>query len=97
MKTPTKAELYAQIDVLQKEVLELRAQLDAQKHKYWLDNTGKAKRVLFDSVPFTVLQINRLTLDHVDSTGYWFSFNVDKDQTRQTYCVRHADLEEELI
>lgn len=94
MKKPTKAELYAIIDSLEKENAKLQEQLDAQKQKHWLEHQGEARRVLFESVPFTALQIRKLMLDHVDNTGYWFTFNVDKDETRQTYCVRHTDLED---
>lgn len=93
MKPPTKAELYARISNLEKENIKLQEQLDAQKQRYWLDHQDEAIRVLFESVPFTVLQIRKLMLDHVDNTGYWFTFSVDQDKTRQTYCVRHADLE----
>lgn len=92
MKTPTKAELYAQVAALEKENIRLQAELDAQKQRYWLDHKNEAVRVLYESVPFTVLQIRKLVLDHVDSTGYWFTFNVDRDETRQTYCVRHSDI-----
>jgi hypothetical protein len=93
MKTPTKAELYAQVVALEKENIRLQAELDAQKQRYWLEHRGEAKRVFYESVPFTVLQIRSLVLDHVDSTGYWFTFNVDLDETKQAYCVRHSDIE----
>lgn len=92
MKTPTKAELYARVAVLEKENIRLQAQLSAEKQRYWLEHQGEARRVLYDSVPFTALQIRKLMLDHVDSTGYWFTFNIDRDESRQTYCVRHADI-----
>lgn len=95
MKTPTKAELYARISHLEKENIKLQEQLDAHKQRCWLERQGKARRALFESVPFTVLQIRKLMLDHVDDTGYWFTFSVDSDETRQTYCVRHTDLEDE--
>ena len=95
MKTPTKAELYAQIEALERENIKLREELDAEKERRWLEHKREAIAVLFDSVPFTVLQIWNLVLDHVDSTGYWFTFNVDhKLGQKQTYCVRHTDLEE---
>ena len=92
MRTPTKSELYARISSLEKENIKLHEQLNAQKQRYWLDHQGDARRALFESVPFTVLQNRKLMLDHVDNTGYWFTFSVDKDETRQTYCVRHTDL-----
>lgn len=97
MKTPTKAELYARISNLEKENIKLQEQLDAQNQRYWLDHQDEARRVLFESVPFTVLQIRKLMLDHVDNSGYWFTFSVDRDEARQTYCVRHADLEYKSI
>lgn len=94
MEAPTKADLYARISHLEKENIKLQEQLDAHKQRYWLEHQGEARRVLFESIPFTALQIRKLMLDHVDGTGYWFTFSVDKDETRQTYCVRHTDLED---
>jgi uncharacterized small protein (DUF1192 family) len=38
MKTPTKTELYEQVAALTKENIRLRAELDAQKQRYWLDH-----------------------------------------------------------
>jgi hypothetical protein len=92
MKAPTKAELYAQIEALTKENIALQEKLDAAKRKRWLDRKDQATTALFQSIPFTIFQVRKLTLDHVDESGYWFSFNVDDDKTRQTYCVRHTDL-----
>ena len=94
MKTPTKAELYAQIDALTKECAKLQEQLDVAKRERWEQLKGKAKRIFYEHVPFTVLQVRKLMLDHIDDSGYWFTFNVDRDETKQTYCVRHVDLEE---
>lgn len=94
MKVPTKDELYAQVKALEKENIKLQEQLDAEKQKRWLEHQGRAKRVLYESVPFTVLQIHKLRLDHVDSTGYWFVFVAEPDNSTQTYCVRHTDIEE---
>lgn len=92
MKAPTKAELYAQIEALTKENIALQEKLDAEKHERWLDRKDQAMTVLFQSVPFTIFQVRKLLLDHIDESGYWFTFNVDDDETRQTYCVRHTDL-----
>ena len=33
--------------------------------------------------------------DHVDGSGYWFSYELTNDHRRQVYCVRHADLDGE--
>ena len=96
MKVPTKSELYAQVEALTRENIKLRNELDAEKRRRWLLRKDEAKRMLYASVPFTVLQIRKLMLDHIDDSGYWFTFNVDSDETRQTYCVRHTDLEENV-
>lgn len=31
--------------------------------------------------------------DHVDGSGFWFSYELTHDHRRQVYCVRHADLD----
>ena len=94
MKTPTKAELYAQIEALTRENIKLREELDAEKQKRWHARQREAQAILFNSVPFTVLQMRKLMLDHIDDSGYWFTFNVDNEESRQTYCVRHTDLDQ---
>ena len=94
MRVPTKHELHTQIAILTLENEKLRNQLDAEKHKRWTQCKDEAKRIFYEHVPFTVLQVRKLMLDHIDDSGYWFSFNVDREETRQIYCVRHVDLEE---
>lgn len=92
MKQPTKAELHAQIAALTRENIALQEKLDAEEQKRWLENKGKAIAALYNLIPFTVLEVRKLILDHVDKAGYWFSFNVDNYAERQTFCVRHTDL-----
>jgi len=92
MKAPTKAELYAQVEALTKENIALQERLDAEEHKRWIENKDKAIIALYHLIPFTMLQVRKLLLDHVDKSGYWFTFNVDNYSERQTFCVRHTDL-----
>lgn len=92
MKTPTKAELYAQIDALTRENIRLQEQLEAEERKRWIENKDKATIALYNLIPFTVFEVRNLMLDHIDKSGYWFTFNVDNYGERQTYCVRHTDL-----
>jgi len=92
MKTPTKAELYAQIEALTRENIALQEKLNAEKYKLWLANQDKAIIALYNLIPFTVFEVRKLLLDHIDDSGYWFTFNVDNYAERQTYCVRHTDL-----
>lgn len=37
--------------------------------------------------------IKNVRLEHVDAAGYWFSYELEHDSRRQTWCVRHSDLE----
>lgn len=92
MKAPTKAELYAQIEALTRENIALQEKLDAEEQKRWLEQKSKAIGALYNLIPFTVLEVRKLILDHVDKSGYWFTFNVDNYAERQTFCVRHTDL-----
>lgn len=92
MKPPSKAELYAQVEALTRENIALQEKLDAEEQKRWLDNKGKAMIALYNLIPFTVLEVRKLMLDHVDKVGYWFTFNIDNYAERQTFCVRHTDL-----
>ena len=92
MKTPTKAELRAQVDALTRENIALQEKLDAEEQKRWLEQKGKAIIAFRNLVPFTAFEVRNLTLDHVDKSGYWFTFNVENYSERQTFCVRHTDL-----
>lgn len=31
--------------------------------------------------------------EHVDAEGYWYTYELVNDDRRQTWCVRHSDLE----
>lgn len=34
-----------------------------------------------------------IRLEHVDESGYWFSYELEQDSRRQTWCVRHWEVE----
>lgn len=36
----------------------------------------------------------KLRFEHVDAAAYWFTFELVNDDRRQTWCVRHSDLED---
>ena len=38
-------------------------------------------------------ELCNVQLDHIDKVGYWFSFDLPQDKRRQTWLVRHSDLE----
>jgi hypothetical protein len=91
MKAPTKAELYAQIEALIKENATLYERLNAEQ-KIWFNNRDMAFIMFYRLIPFDKKDIYNLTLEHIDYVGYWFTFEICNDSTRQTYCVRHTDL-----
>ena len=92
MKTPTKAELYAQVDALTRENIELQEKLDAEEQRRWLENKDRAFEVFHGLVPFLKREMVNVTLSHIDKAGYWFTFELINDSTKQTFCVRHTDL-----
>ena len=53
----------------------------------------KAVTVLYEQLrPMYGDRIFNVSLEHVDESGYWFSFELIGDARRQTWCVRHGDL-----
>lgn len=92
MKSPTKAELYAQINALTKENIALQEKLEAEERERWNKLKDRAFEVCRVLIPFPNRIVQFLTLEHIDKAGYWFSFELINDDTRQTFCVRHTDL-----
>ena len=92
MKAPSKAELYAQIDALTRENIAMQERLDAEERERWNKLKDKALEVFYKKVPFFSSEMYFVQLDHIDKAGYWFTFELWNDSTKQTYCVRHTDL-----
>lgn len=86
MKKPTKKELYRQID-------QLIAERDREKRAAWERRIPKA-RAVFDSTVGKVFpgMLRFVELEHIDEAGYWFTFQLINDDTRQRYAVRHYEL-----
>ena len=95
MKVPTKDELRAQVAALTRENNKLQEQLEAEERKRWQERKDDAFEAFYDAVPFMKHEICIVTLEHIDKAGYWFTFELRTDNRKQTYCVRHADIEEE--
>ena len=36
--------------------------------------------------------VRNVLLEHVDEAGYWFSYELEQDSRRQTWCVRHWEV-----
>lgn len=92
MKSPTKDELRAQINALQRENIRLQDKLDAEERERWYKKKDQAVSMFYRLVPFFPRDIVNLDLDHIDKAGYWFNFEIINDSRKQTYCVRHTDL-----
>lgn len=98
MKTPTKAELYAQLAELQKLNAKLANELEAEKRARWNKRIPGAveecQRYLNTVFPGAIFA---LQYEHVDASGYYFTFELVNDARRQTYCVRHSDIGNEEV
>lgn len=92
MKVPTKAELYAQLEALTRENIVLQDKLDTEERKRWYELKDKAFEIFYKLVPFPKRTMQFITLEHIDKAGYWFTFELIHDDTRQTFCVRHTDI-----
>ena len=91
-KAPTKAELYSQVDALTRELTTLQDKLDSEERDKWCTLKDRAFELFYELTPFNKGTVQFLTLEHIDKVGYWFTFELVNDSTRQTYCVRHTDL-----
>ena len=98
MKVQSKDELRQQINELMKQNAKLRADAEREKRIIWERNIPIAMKSLFRQLtPIFGQMICKVTLEHIDSAGYWFTFELFNDSRRQTYAVRHADLAIDLV
>lgn len=93
MKTPTKAELYSQIAELQKQCTKLQETIERDQRKEWERRRPDAVAFFYKVMERTFPgMVKNVQLEHIDSGGYWFSFELINDDRRQTYAVRHTDI-----
>lgn len=92
-KKLTKKELEAQLVAEAREKAKLQAEVDALKQKEWKEQLSlaftKVKEVLTKAFGGTV---HLLRFEHVDEAGYWFTFELTNNSTRQTYRVGHDEI-----
>lgn len=93
-RAPKKAELYAQIERLEQQNQMLSDELERGRRQEWEKRIPEAtevmKEFLREKFPCTWC---KLRFEHVDAAAYWFSFELVFDDRRQTWSVRHSDLE----
>ena len=92
-KKLTKKELKAQLEAEVREKAKMQAEIDELKQKEWREHLSlaydKVKEVLHKAFGGTVLL---LRFEHADDSGYWFTFELANDSTRQTYRVGHDEI-----
>lgn len=91
MKKPTKSELYERIKYLEGENERLRNELQREQRKIWEAKKPEAHNEFFRAVNSLFGTIKNANLDHIDEAGFWFSFELENDERRQTYVIRHTD------
>lgn len=93
-KRPTKGELYEQIDRLEEQNRKLSDDLERDRRRAWELRIPEAAMVMLrflnDKFPGTWCNVR---FEHVDAAGYWYTFELVNDSRRQTWSVRHSDLE----
>lgn len=92
-KKLTKKELEAQLKAEAKEKAKLQEEIDELKQKEWKEHLSIAfenvKEILHNAFGGLV---TLLRFEHVDGSGYWFSFELINDRTRQSYRVGHDEI-----
>lgn len=92
-KRPSKGELLQTIAQLEKENRRLTAEAEAAEREQWERKKPQACEHFHKTIngifPGMVCKV---TLEHIDRGGYWFTFELKNDPRRQTYAVRHNEL-----
>ena len=92
-KKLSKKELEAQLREEAKEKAIMQAEIDELKQREWKEHLslafGEVTRVLHNAFGGTVYL---LRFEHVDASGYWFTFELTNDSRRQTYRVGHDEI-----
>lgn len=93
MKVPSKSELYEQIANLERQNAKLIEEKNRKRMKEWENKLPNAYEAFWkfanSSFPNLVIKVS---MEHIDTVGYWFTFELINDDCRQTYVVRHTDL-----
>lgn len=58
-----------------------------------MKNVEKAVEVLTADLNAKYDSVMNIRLEHIDEAGYWFSYELAQDDRRQTWCVRHGEVE----
>lgn len=92
-KRPSKQELYNLLSAQQAENIRLVEKMNAEQIKEW----ERFLHIAFEKVREHLTLhfgnlVRLLKYEHCDKSGYWFTFELVNDNTRQTYCIRHHEI-----
>lgn len=92
-----KAEMQKQMEFLERENRRMREEIARQQQAEWDKLRPKATEIFHKEMNKIFPEmVCKVTLEHIDSGGFWFTFELKNDSRRQTYAIRHTDLEDRL-
>ena len=98
MKKPTKKELYEKLNELNKIQLdEQKRKEQEQTKKYMLYYEGAYKKLREVLINAFSGSFSMIKFEHVDGAGFWFSFELVQDKTRQTYRIDHDEAQKKFF
>lgn len=98
MKVPTKKQLYQQLSELQAERIKAQEEKEQEQQKAFMVYYDGAYGHLIKTLKSAFGGQYRLVkFEHVDESGFWFSFELANDNRRQTYRVSHEEAKLEYI
>lgn len=90
-----KAEMQKQMEFLERENKMMREEIARKQQEEWDKLRPKATEIFHKEMNNIFPEmVCKVTLEHIDSSGFWFTFELKNDSRRQTYAIRHTDLED---
>ena len=96
-KSEKKAEMQKQMEFLERENRKMREEIARKQQEEWDKLRPKAAEIFYKEMNKIFPEmVCKVSLEHIDSSGFWFTFELKNDSRRQTYAIRHTDLEDRL-
>lgn len=97
-----KAEMQKQMEIMKqqtefykRENEKLNAEITRKQQEEWEKQRPKAAEIFYKKINEIFPEmVCKVTLEHIDAGGFWFTFELKNDSRRQTYAIRHTDLED---
>lgn len=98
MKKPTKKELYERLNEMQAREIKVQDEKERQFTQNAMAYYDIAYNLLVEKLKKSFgCAYCLIKLDHIDTAGFWFSFELVNDKSRQSYCVRHYEVQAECV